>query len=157
MPIELCDVAYCKEPATHTYVWAWGESGFVCPVHQMVHAQTARQIKRHIQFTALTPGAPERVTFDERIGMHAEVLASREEVAAVKERNATIYAANQQLIAEVRREHAHAAELESQIADVRAELDQVTSEKMAALRQVAELTDELVRAKNVWAADAALG
>jgi len=146
---KFCDFEQCREPATHTYVWAWGESGFCCAPHQMMRTQQASQLKRQIQFTALTPGAPERVTFDERVRLHAEAISAREECAEVKGRSAELYSSNQKLAAEVRRQQLVLSQLQSEVADLRAELEQVTREKLEALRQVANLTNEVARAESV--------
>jgi len=143
----LCSV--CGEPAIAAYVWDWGDSGFVCSVHQVGLHQQSRSLKRGVQITALTPGQPSEMTRKERIESYARVMAADDEVAEVKERNAKLFHANQALTKEVGRCTTQLAQAEQQIADLRAELEDGIGERQDLKRQLAEVTDEAVKLRGI--------
>jgi hypothetical protein len=141
----LCSVDQCGEPAVFSYVWDWGEAGYACAKHAAVLQQTAKNLKRNVTITALAPGAPQQIGRDERTRLIAAKLAAEAETEEVKVRNAQLYQANRELTSELGRQRACIEELESQHHDLRAELEQVTKEKMTALRDLGELETDRAR------------
>lgn len=145
----LCTVDGCNETALYAYTWDWGESGFCCGLHAVTLRHRSMALGRAVTLTALKPGAVAPVSHDERIQMHAKLLAAEDTVREVKERNAALFEANRQLTEEIRRMRIEASELNAQLKDARAEADQLTSEKMAALRQLGETNHELARLQGI--------
>jgi uncharacterized membrane protein YccC len=148
----LCGIQNCNEPALYAFTWAWGESGYCCGTHAVTLRHRAQALGRECQLNALKPGAPSPVTKDERVQMHARLLATEDENSDLKLRNLALFQGNEELTREIRRSHTELAELRSQLEDVRAELEQVTSEKMAALKQLSETDNERARLQGVLAA-----
>lgn len=146
----------CGEPALFSFTWDWGESGYVCAVHAVTLRHRQQALGRECHFVALRPGAPTAVTQDERVTWHAKLLAAEDQIVEVKTRNLRLFDANETLTAEVKRLTVEATELRSQLADARAEADQLTSEKMQALKQLAETNHELARLQGVLDAAAQL-
>lgn len=139
----------CKAPAQYAYTWDWGESGFCCARCSVALNHRSQAVGRVCRLTALTPGAPKPVEYDERINMHAKVLAAEDEVVAVKARNLQLFEANQKLIGEQQRMATEASELRTQLADARAEADQLTVEKMDALKRLADVEHERARLQGI--------
>jgi regulator of replication initiation timing len=146
----------CGEPAVFSFVWPWGQSGYCCANHAVVLRHRSQALEREIQLLPLRPGAPSPVTQDERVTWHAKLLAAEDQIVEVKTRNLRLFDANETLTAEVKRLTVEATELRSQLADARAEADQLTSEKMQALKQLAETNHELARLQGVLDAAAQL-
>jgi hypothetical protein len=140
-----CDVDACGEPAVASYVWAWGQTGCCCARHQFILSQKSKNLKRAIQFAPLAPGAPSEPTRDERVQYRAQILAAEDELQAAKGRTAKTYAQNQELIAEVKRLTALNSELDGQLSQTRARLDETLRERDETLVSLHEARDELVR------------
>lgn len=145
----LCTVDGCDETALYAYTWEWGESGYCCAIHSVCLKHREAALGRPCVLTALRPGAVSPVTQDERIQMHARVLAAEDTVAEVKKRNSDLFEANKELTAEIRRLRIEVSQLTSQVQDARAEAAQLTGEKMAAVKQLAETNHELARLEGV--------
>ena len=144
-PQALCDIDGCGEPATHSYVWAWGQAGYACSRHVALIQQQASNLKRQVTLTCLQPGAASQITRDERTKLIASKLAAEGETEDVKARNLDLYNANRALSQEIVRQEVALRELQSQADDLREELEQVTKEKMSALRDLASSEHERAR------------
>jgi hypothetical protein len=140
-----CDVDGCTEPATASYVWAWGATGVCCARHQFILQQRARNLKRTIQFMPLVAGAPPAISRDERVQFHAQILAAEDELRDAKGRTSALYEQNQQLVGEIKRLQAVNAELNTGLDKTRAKLDQTLSERDGALVDLHEARDQVVR------------
>lgn len=143
--LALCTVGECKQNALYSYTWDWGEAGFCCARCTVTLQHKMQSLGRTCTFVALQPGAPIELGKDERIQLHARVLAAEDEVRTVKARNLQLFDSNQVLSGEVRQLRAELEQFQSQLADARAEADQLTTEKMKALQQLAETNHELAR------------
>lgn len=148
----LCSVGECTQHATHSYTWDWGEAGYCCSTHLVTLRHRMQSLDRVCTFVALQPGAPTELAHDERVQLHARVLAAEDEVKIAKARNLVLFQSNETLTVEVRRLHAEAEELRSQVADARAEAEQLTTEKMKALADLADSNHELARLQGLLAA-----
>ena len=145
----MCDEPGCGDPATYAYLWAWGAGGHVCAKHALILKQRSVNLAREVTLTSLTQMLPSPLSRDDRVRLHAEALSANEERDEVKRRALELYNANVELRREINRALADCAELRDQLADARAEADQLTAEKMSALGDLAERTAELVRLQNL--------
>jgi septal ring factor EnvC (AmiA/AmiB activator) len=145
----LCTEQGCNETALYAFTWDWGESGYCCGMHAVTIRHRSLALGRVATLTALRPGAVSPVTQDERIQMHARVLAAEDTVVEIKRRNSDLFEANKELTAEIRRLRIEVSQLTSQVQDARAEAAQLTGEKMAAVKQLAETNHELARLEGV--------
>lgn len=143
----LCTV--CGEPAIYAYTWPWGESGYVCGMHAITLRHKAEALGRDLTLTSLRPGAVPPVTQDERVRYNAQILGAQQEVEAVKQRAGALFAANQELTAEVQQCRIDIQQLGSQIADLRAELDQSVKEKMQALSELGSANHDRARLQGI--------
>lgn len=139
----------CGAPAVFAFTWPWGETGYVCSRCSVSVTNRGEALGRPAVMTPLVHAPATPLNIDERRDMHARVLAANDEVAAVKARNLELFRNNQTLTTEISRLQLEADELRSQVADARAEAEQLTKEKMDALRQLAETNHELARLEGV--------
>lgn len=148
----LCTVQNCQRPATHSYLWPWGDAGYCCSRCMVTLQHQAANLGREVTFVSLTEKAPSELESNERIQLNARVLAAEQEVAVVKERNRKLFEGNQTLTGEVRQLRAELEAFQGQLADARAECDQLTQEKMSALKQLSETNHELARLQGIFEA-----
>lgn len=147
--VARCTTVGCTRNATHTYTWDWGESGYCCSTCLVSLRHRMDSLGRTCTFVALQPGAPVELTRDERIQLHARVLAAEDELKLTKARNLVLFNSNQELAAEINSLRLELESFRTQLADAQAEADQLTSEKMKALQQLAETNHELARLQGV--------
>lgn len=144
-----CDYEGCEQPATHSYVWDWGDGGHCCQQHVAAHSMTARNLKRTVQFAALAASAPVELTRQQRIDMNARVLAAEQEADEVNAKSVELYNANVQLANEIKRQSIEVLGLQAQVRDLAAELEQTRSEKMKALTELGAAKTELARLQGI--------
>ena len=132
----------CHEPAVASYVWPWGEEGLCCATHRPLLAQVEKNTKRRVSLAMLNPGAPLPMTHDERVAHHAQRLALEEELSEARARGVELHKAHQDLVRQLRTAQAqigtleaaakvsdgNRAELERELARVRAELGHVVED-----------------------------
>lgn len=142
---NVCDQTDCKEDATHSYTWEWGQSGVCCAKHQFTLQQTAENLSRKIQFAPISPGATPPLQRDERVRLKAEALVLGEELAEAKARGLDLYRQNGLLTQQVQALTVRNREADAQIADLRATLAP-TAERIQKLEaENGNLSDELSR------------
>lgn len=142
----------CGGRALWSYTWDWGETGFCCTRHQVILQQKARQLRRGVQFVALTPGAAPEVSRDERVRLKAEVLAAEEELVQAKSRTQQLFEQNTTLTAELRRLSLRDEAAQGQLLDLQSRIEGLESQKDALLAKLASSTDELQRVKQLMSA-----
>ncbi len=89
--VAICDHEGCGAIATHTYTWAWGESGACCSRHQVEKTQLSGTLKRTVTFTVINPGAQPPLQRDQRTRLQAEILVLKEELAESKAAGVSLY------------------------------------------------------------------
>jgi hypothetical protein len=142
---HVCTVDDCNEPAIAAYRWEWGESGMCCAKHQFLLRQKSTPLNRTIQFVALDPGATPSLSRDERTQFHAKILTLEDELRDAKTRGLDLYQDNTKLGEEARRLSARNRELEAQLRDHRAELEETRDERDTHLANLADAQHELGR------------
>lgn len=113
-----CDQPLCQENATHAYTWEWGQSGAVCPKHQVLLQQTSENLGRKVTFAPIDPAATPPITRDERVRMKAESLVLAEELAEAKLRGLEMYRQIELLTAQVQSLTVRNREAEAQLKDL---------------------------------------
>src|SRR5262245_11890217 len=143
MSSEICNL--CKEQATHTYVWEWGETGVFCSTHQIVLQQTADNLQRRITFAPISSLATPPLQREERVRLRAEALVLGEELEEAKTRGLDLYRQNTALIAQVQSLTVREREAQAQRKDavIAAEKAEVQLHDLQA--ENATLADELGR------------
>lgn len=142
---QICDQPECKEPATHSYTWEWGESGVCCAKHQFTLQQTAQNIGRSITFAAISPGASPPLQREERVRLKAEALVLSEELGEAKARGLDLYRQNGLLTQQVQSLTVRGRESDAQLADALAKAA-AADERLQKLEvENAELSNELSR------------
>lgn len=91
----------CDEPASHSYTWDWGQSGFCCPKHQALRAQQANNLQRNCSFAVVSSTATAPLQREERVRLRAETLTAMEELGEAKQRGLELYQQNQNLTRQV--------------------------------------------------------
>lgn len=132
----------CGAPATHSYTWEWGQSGFCCAVHQAVRQQQSASLNRSVSFAVVSSTATAPLQREERVRLVAETIVVKEELAEAKARGLQLYDQNQNLTRqlqavttqyreceELRKDAVAAAEpLRQQLEDTRAKLADAVDE-----------------------------
>lgn len=142
---NICDQPECKEEATHSYTWEWGQSGVCCAKHQFTLQQTAQNISRTIQFAPLTPGATPPLQREERVRLRAEALVLADELAEAKGRGLDLYRQNGLLNQSVQSLTTRNREADAQLADLRAALAPLEKRVVELEAENATLHDEVSR------------
>jgi hypothetical protein len=149
--VHLCTVDDCHEPAVAGYQWDWGERGTCCAKHQFLLRQKQPTIGRGLQFAVLPGATTSALTRDERTRMHAMILTLEDELRDAKARGLELYQSNTKLAEESRRLAARNRELEGQVKDGRAELQQLGEQHDTHLADLQDARDELNRVQRVQA------
>lgn len=147
MANETCDQKDCNEPATHSYTWEWGQSGFVCGKHQMLLQQTAGQLGRGVNFAPINAEATPPMQREERVRLKAEALVLAEELAEGKQRGLELYRQNTQLVAQVQSLTVRTREAEAQRKDAVIARDEMDARLAKLETENANLSDELARVR----------
>lgn len=137
----------CDAPASHSYTWEWGQSGFVCPTHQALKAQQAVNLSRACSFGVVSSTATAPLQREERVRMRAETLVAQEELAEAKTRGLEMYRQNQQLTQQVQSLKVQLRECESLRTDAVAAAEPMRKEIERLRIELAEATDEIGRLK----------
>jgi hypothetical protein len=147
--VPLCDREDCGAPATVSYAWSWGETGVCCAAHQFLMQQTANQIDRTIQFSALLAAGPPPLDRPERIRLKSEIYALEAELGDVKARGLDMYRLNERLTGQVQALTVRGRETEAQLRDASREIERLTCELQKRDAEHGNLTDELDRLRTL--------
>lgn len=137
----------CDAPASHSYTWDWGKSGFVCPLHQTLKAQQAGNLSRGCAFAVVSSTATAPLQREERVRLRAETLVAQEELAEAKTRGLEMYRQNQQLTQQLQSLKVQLRECESLRTDAVAAAEPMRKEIERLRTEIAEATDEIGRLK----------
>lgn len=141
----VCSHPGCTEPATHTYVWDWGETGACCARHMVELGQLSKTLKRGCQFAATTPGAPAPIQRTERVRLQSEILVREAELQEAKERGLQLYQQNALLVSQLQLVIVQKRELESQANDAIESMSETARQRDEAKVELADAVDELGR------------
>jgi len=148
--IPLCDRdGGCPNPAAFSYTWSWGESGVCCPQHQFLMNQTANQIERTVQFSALVAAGPPPLDRPERIRLKSEIYALDAENGDLKLRGLEMYRLNERLTSQVQALTVRGRETEAQLRDASREIDRLQCELAKRDTEHGNITDELDRLRTL--------
>jgi len=139
----------CKAPATHGYLWDWGETGCACPRHVGELQQLAGNLGRNVTFTSLDPHAPAPMQRDERVRMNATILTLEAELAEAKQRGLEMYQQNAQLAGQAQAATLRSREAQSQLDDASEDLADERDRADRALAELAEHNDEVQRLRAI--------
>jgi chromosome segregation ATPase len=144
--VPMCDQKDCNSPATLSYVWAWGENGMCCSMHQGTLQQTATNLERTIQFAPLVAAAAAPLQRDERTRLIANALSLEAELEETKARGVELYNQSTQLTQQVQTLTVRNREADAQLrdqkigfADMQAELDRKTADLGNAVDELGRL------------------
>jgi hypothetical protein len=146
--VPVCD-RDCTKPAVFSYAWSWGETGVCCAEHQFLMQQTATQIERTIQFSALLPTGPAPLDRPERIRLKSEIYALEEETKDLKARGLDMYRLNERLTSQLQAATVRGRETELQLRDASREIERLTCELAKRDNEHGNLTDELDRLRTL--------
>lgn len=147
--VPLCDSDGCSEPATFAYVWDWGQSGKACSKHTALLQQTAGQLNRTVQVTALVAAGPVPLTRDERTRLKAETYALEAELEDVKARGLALYNENQVLSRQAQAATVRGRETEAQLKDASAEIERLRTAIQQRDSAHGDLVDEVGRLRTL--------
>jgi hypothetical protein len=137
----------CGAPATHSYTWEWGQSGFCCAHHQTLKQQTAGNLSRGITFAVVSSTATAPLQREERVRLRAETLVAQEELSEAKERGLQLYHQNQALAAQVQSLTVQLRECEELRKDAVAAAEPLREALEKTRSQLGDAVDELGRLK----------
>lgn len=137
----------CDEPATHSYTWDWGASGFCCAKHQQLRQQQAGNLQRNVSFAVISSTATAPLQREERVRLKAEALVAQEELSEAKGRGLELYQQNQRLTAQVQSLTVQLRECESLRADAVAAAEPLRQQLEKTRVELADAVDELGRLK----------
>ena len=144
----LCSEDGCREEAIYSYVWPWGTPGTCCAQHSITLNQRATQqldIPGGLRLVTIDPGRQPVITRDERAQLRAGVMVRDDEINELKVQVANLTKSAGDLSAQVQRYRGNARHLEDDAAELRLKLDQVITERDAALADQADLKAEIAR------------
>lgn len=137
----------CDEPASHSYTWDWGASGFCCPKHQALRQQQAGNLNRSVSFAVVSSTATAPLQRDERIRLRAETMVVNEELQEAKSRGLELYQQNQRLTSQVQSLTVQLRECESLRQDAVAAAEPLRQQLETTRVELADAVDELGRLK----------
>jgi hypothetical protein len=140
-----CTTADCGAPATFSYVWDWGQSGLACSAHAALLNQTAENLSRKVMVSPLQSAAPAPLLRDERVRLTAEGMVLKEELAEAKGRGLDLYRENVALTRTVSALTVRGRELDAQLTDAAARLQQAQADLAKSEALQGEMADELSR------------
>lgn len=143
--VPLCDRPGCGQPALFSYVWEWGEKGLCCERHRFELNQTAGQISRTIQCTALDAGQPAPLLRDERTQLMAKALSAEAELEETKARGLDLYRQNTGLTQQVQSLTVRNREADAQLRDAKQRLADMGAQLERTTAELANTSDEVSR------------
>lgn len=137
----------CEAPASHSYTWDWGQSGFCCPQHQALRQQQAGNLGRSCSFAVVSSTATAPLQREERVRLRAETLVAQEELSEAKARGLELYQQNQNLTRQVQSLTVQLRECEELRKDAVAAAQPLREQLEETRAALAEAVDELGRLK----------
>lgn len=144
-PIAICDAPGCGKPATHTYTWDWGQTGYCCAQHQQHQNGLQANLKRRVTFTALASAIAPALTRPERTQLISERLAAEAELDEVKTRGIEIYNQNTELTRQVQSLRLRSEEREAQLRDANGKALELEEKLVSREAELAEAVQEVQR------------
>lgn len=143
--------ARCESPAIWSFLWDWGEHGFVCAAHGASLQQLQDSLGRRVSLAPLQQAAPVPIGRDERVRLTARALVLEEELEEAKQRGLSLYRENVALAAQVQRLTMLSREASAQISDAIARIESQREELSARETELADVVAEVGRLRVVAA------
>lgn len=141
--IVLCQ--FTNKPATHSFTWEWGDSGYCCAEQVPLLQQQAANLGRSITFALISDAGTQPLQREERVRLRAEALVLSEELEEAKQRGLELYRQNVLLTQQVQSLTVSERESQAQRKDAVVARDEMDGRLQALEAENAQLSDELSR------------
>lgn len=154
--IRMCDQPGCKQPASLSYRWDWGQTGVCCQEHGLLLQQTAvnvssHDLKRNINLAPLEHAQEAPLERSERTQLIAAKLAAEGEAAEIKRKSAELYQQNVNLTGQVSVLTLRNREANEQLTDARKTIDALEDKLHEREIDLGRVTDELLNLQTLAA------